>query len=686
MSKLREKGISVNEPRDVGKDLIINEEALKGPLLDVKSLLPSSGQALGASFNTVTFPEVSSELDGKYALRGRYGFDPGDRPETSELEKQLSSPDRLLPQTGTLRLEWSTNEVDMDTGNEGLHHKCVGSCIDLQVIDSTDETPSTSSSVFSKNDENEEPNTVVLRQISCKRKRRPSETPDLLATPLSSTALTEVSEEPEDRGIVSNPALFSPNTGKYAAGFLGSGMDVGDSNVTTMTGNNRVFIQVAQMVADQAVSSTKISQGPLERLSEPTLAERTPLRQFVEEILTDWSSRAGKVSKRCTLKDLVGLDDQDFSNVGRDHVNNISQRMQKPSYPTRASSAAGQMVSKLPSPYACVQRSGTLIDIAAPALRFWEELSLAPSHNGKDVTAFCIYPTERGVQDEISTFLTMVKGAYQSCKLGLHHLGSGPAKQANGLIPTPMDFLRPQESPPDLYRACEDLGSWLGKTKFQGRNTVIYMVNPSSHDASLPWLCTAFLKLFNAYSTMAKDQNIATPNDLVLQIIPSDLIYSETQISLPSPATYRRLAFEVYDRCGPNESGEQRRRPEYACAPSMRLAKAIPKTVDFRLTPENAPLSLQSDNCLHVAYTWKKGEDWLTASWTDNLGVLSWTACYCFAGKDDAPWHAFSEIAKEIWETSLDMLRPRNGPWRLVLCKDGGVYKHEMDGKCSPAL
>ena len=455
----------------------------------------------------------------------------------------------------------------------------------------------------------------------------------------------------EYTSVTAEAALFWPRTDGQANGFLKSGQKT--SNEYSMFGDDRTFVQVAQMVADQAISSQHL---PLQQTKQsPT--EKLRLSQLVQSILASWASTSGKVNKHCTLMDFVGHDDQDKEQGAPD------SKLPKPS---RASAAAP--ISKLQDPYTSVQRSGTLFDIAASALHFWEELGLAPVHNGKDITAFCLFPVERNVQSEVTTFLNMLKATYQSCKLGLHNLGSGPAKTANGPVAMPYkdDAL--------LGRACEEFGSWLGQSNLQDRNVVIYMVNPFDDTASLPSLCLAFLKLFNAYCAVVKDD---PSNDLVLQILPSNLIYSESAIPLPSPTEYRRLAFEVYDRCCPTDPKER----SYIGAPAIRLARSIPKTIDFRLTPDNPAFSLESENCLHLAYVWTPGEDWLTASWTDNLGMLSWTACYCFTDQNPLPWLSFSEIAREIWETTLDMLQPRSGRWRIVLCKDGAVYKNESLGK-----
>jgi len=511
------------------------------------------------------------------------------------------------------------------------------------------------------------------------RKRHSSEISDHPATSLSSTSPAEDQAEIVEKNTIMIPPthLYTSRLTRHDNNDLNLELKGKHSDIAIFVGKDRSFIQVAQMVAHQAVSGTNSPRAFTNSFPEKDSLDMTGLGQQFEEVLASVFSKWGNVSKQCTLKDFVELEDHDSISASRNQ-DHPPPRPPKPLYPTRATPMMGQAVCKFPGPYTCVQRTGTPIDIAASALRFWEELGLAPSHGRKNVTAFCTFPAE-SVQDHVLTFLNMMKGAYQSCNLGLHDLGDG--EQSSGLFPTPMDDSKLEDCSSLFYFACAGVGKLLGKLNLRGGNTVIYMVNPSSTGKHLPVLCTAFLKLFDAYLATTKQKNVDKPNDLVLQIVPADLIYSANALPMPSPSDYRRLAFEVYDRCGPNDNGQPNKTSQYVCAPSIRLAKAVPKTIDFKLTSGNSALSLQSDDCLHIAYAWSPGDNWLTASWTDNLGVLSWNACYCLEAKDENPWPVLSGIANEIWETTLNMLQPRGGSWHLFISKSGAVLKRELDSK-----
>ena len=662
----------VDEKEDANEVARILTDQPQNYSLDIVSLIPISSQPEEASFNAVPFPNGSSDFDKKYASEGRYGFASANLEDVSKLESQALTSLSSFPKLG-YQAKCHADSFGVSTGKSAKECKFSRIAHNHTTIDGKDEDISSKSSTVTQEPYEEDIDQDTYERASRKRKRSLSSDKGQAMTPLSSVAQTESSEEVDKTEITTNISLLSGKI-EDAMDFLTSKWESKTSRLSKGMMSDEMFLQVARMVADQAVSSTNLSQESSQSPTSQSFPDDTMLCHLVQKIMTHWSLRSNKSSRICKLRNFVGPDDQDPPNAVSEQGSSVSQRYQKSLYLPRAPSTAAQMISKLQSPYTCVQRSDGLIDIDPLALRFWEELSLEPAHGSKDVTAFCVYPAEEGVQDEVLNFLSMVKGVYQSCKLGLHDLGVDHAEEAHSLIPVSLSDDRSKSYLVEVQGVCEDLGTYLGKCKLQRPNTIVYMINPSNKEGSLPYLCTAFLKLFNAYKIAVEAQGVEEPSDVVLQVVPSRFIYSEAELITLSPVDYRRLAFEVYDRCGPKQ-----RRLQHIGAPSIRLAKALPKSIDFRLTPEDLPLSLQNENCLHVAYAWDLRDNWLTAAWTDNLGVLSWTACYCLPSGIVAPWQALSKIAKEIWETSMDMLQPRHGLWRIIFCKNGTVYKHEWE-------
>lgn len=690
-----------NEHQDSHETTRIEQGAANRSALELESLLPKSPQPEKVSFDLIPFSSTSLGFDNKYASNGRYAFSLHELPQDL-LPSERVSHENHVPHFGVLEMGVSPVEDNMDIGKSMLRYATVEGNDNIGRADDTYDESSAGSLDDSQvheeddddydddgDDEEEERNREQSPKESHQHPmheetRFSSAIPDLPATPLSSTSPAEDRAEiVEGIGTMVPPAdLYSPRSTTLDKDVLRLGLkgDVSDSGF--YRGKDQRFIHVAQMVAHQAVSGTDTLGVSTTCSPQIASLDMTGLYRRFEEVLACVSSEWGKVSKKCTLKDFVDLDDHDAISVSRDQQP-PQQKPSRPLYPRRPSPVIGQAVLKLQAPYTCVQRTGTAIDIAVTALRFWEELSLAPSYGHKNVVAFCVCPLE-SVQDQILTFLKMMEGAYQSCNLGLHDLGE--FEQGSGLFPAPMGKGGLEDSFQGFYLACEGVGRTLGRLNLRGGNTVIYMVNPFPNGQHLPILCNAFLRLFDAYLATMKQKNLDEPNDLVLQIVPSDLMYAANSLPMPSPSDYRRLALEVYDRCGPNDNAQQKQTSPYFSLPSIRLAKAIPKTIDFRLTPQNSALSLQSDNCLHIAYSWTTGEDWLTASWTDNLGVLSWNACYCLGEIEENPWPTISGIVNEIWETTLDMLQPRGGPWHLFVSKSGTILKRELASKYASSI
>ena len=451
--------------------------------------------------------------------------------------------------------------------------------------------------------------------------------------------------------------------------------------IPVFVGNDSTFMGIAQMVLDQAVSGSCTSQGLLGRASDQDFLARKEADNQIEKLVTAMSSSCNKVSKRCNISEYAGLGEKDAASVNWEQIAPPQgQKAPRLTYPTKTPSVgAAQSIFKLQTPYTCVRRTGSSLDIAASSLRFWEELSLAPAHDGKNITAFCIYPDDENAGIHVTTFLNMVKGAYQSYNLGSHDLGADLLKYINGKVPLSVD--EGAESALDLNDKCELLGRQLGKLGLRGGNTVIYMIDSSDPERSPPMLCAAFLNLFEAYNIALSETVVDEPNDLILQIVSSNLLFSPDTVPMPSPTDYRRLAFEVYDRCGPNQEDSHRKHPQYLSVPAIRLAKAVPKAIDLRLTPESYTPRLQFDNCIHIAYVWNPGDHWLTASWTDNQGILSWNSCYCFVEEEETPWNSFADVIKEIWDTTLEMMHLGYPPWRLFICKQSPVDRRELDGK-----
>ena len=536
-----------------------------------------------------------------------------------------------------------------------------------------------------------------------KRKRSPEEA---IASHINTTQRSNISGADSSAKNLSHPALcmFSGGSDSDIVGSLAISLQNLKPETAKYYGNDRTFMQVAQSVVEQLSLGTDSLSEIARSLESPychSLAGdikvvKDPLRTTVRQIFPQ--------TEQWNLHQLITFERQPRDPLERIVGDNLLSRtpqkenimVPKPlSSPTHLNASF-----PLPSPYARMRRNQKPIDIAGSALNFWEELGLEPAHGIKNILALYIYPAIYPVRDRICAFATMVGSSYQSCKLGTHASISNLAGYPSGLIPALSGNGSIAERAAQLNALCEKLGiapfdlngrlvlsrdrigQDLAMLKIQQSNTVIYMINLFGSQNFIPHLCAAFLKLFKSYATLVELNKLENPNDMVLQIIPGDLVASPNAIVLPSPEAYRRLALEVYNRCGPDPHSDRPDNLRFSCAPSIQLARPIPKSISLKLSPEPSVGFLQADMFFHLAYSWYPGQQWLTASWTDNQGELQWNAPYCVGALgDEDPWPIISAIFTEIWDTTLELFRHPDSPWRLFIVKDSPMREKELEGE-----
>ena len=510
---------------------------------------------------------------------------------------------------------------------------------------------------------------------SLKRKREQLDENDHLGNPIPSIPLAE-----SPAGSVRNKSdaeYSKPDTFEQAKDMADHEPKIDRSAAPFLTSQGQAIIDAAQLIAHQAVSGLLRSRTDLS--DEIYMAGQNSPDQSTQTTVTQLLRAFFPTNKPCSLKEYASLGEKSPASKSRDQMV-LNPRISKPPHMAGGLTSMGRSIFKLDSPYTRVRRNGVSTEISASALSFWEELSLGPAHEPKDIDTFCVCPNSKCIEEGVSAFLSMIKSAYQSCNLGIHDLGASLTDHSERIVTVPMEPGDPEKFLQDMAATCERFGSRLPELGLQNGTTVIYIINPFKDQQYLPRLCDAFSRLPNSYGIAREKRRPEKRDDFVMQIIPLDLVWSPDFIVVPSPAEYRRLAFEIYNQCASSESGPNWEL-NFISAPAICLAKAIPKTIDFKLSSESSAPLMQSDNCVHVSYAWDNVSEWLVAVWTDNLGVLSWRACYCLGTDAEKSWKPFYEVAKEIFESSFDMLQPPNAPWHLFVCKDRPMLKQENDGK-----
>ena len=337
-------------------------------------------------------------------------------------------------------------------------------------------------------------------------------------------------------------------------------------------------------------------------------------------------------------------------------------------------------------PHIRVRRADALWDLLPPALSFWEPLGLAPTSGPKNIVTYCIYPHSETLGARVENFLDNIGIVYEGCKLGNHIRGDSIADSEAGLVPSRMS------SPVSMRAAlrtvrdtCVQLGKALASFYSEARDKdeaqkidafVVYMVDPFETPVALWELCSAFWFLFQAYGQGAKARADYSPNpDLVLQIVPMKYIASFDAPVVLEPWTLINLAREVYDRCPPSQMSEDKTPLSIYSAPSIQLEEALPRSIQFKLTAEPPSDLLRENSYMHLGYAISLDGAWISAAWSDNCGKHQTVVSYCAGSR------AFSEIAREIWQTTIEIIQTRRVTWRVCIAKAGVMEREELEGK-----
>lgn len=403
--------------------------------------------------------------------------------------------------------------------------------------------------------------------------------------------------------------------------------------------DEKLLIQVAQLVMDHAIGRQPLCKDPELSAYNPFLYYDTTSNflEMIRDFMLEALPHSG-------IRTLIELAQPKAEPGNKSQSHNIALPIQLSDHP-----------------FTLIKRIDTSMDILPSALSFWEELGLQPASGSKDILGVCIAPNlsnSKHLWKPIRTFLEMMTDAYQACNLGTHEI----LKHKDG------------EYDPALTGGYGRIGSALSQLGDSERTLVAYMLDDGSR--MLPEICAQSLELLKTYRDGRRKLGCRNLSDVVIQVIPQKLVFSSHHLVVPTLDVYKSLAFEFYNKCGPVD--RESPSPPYACAPAVSLSRLLPDKIDFKLDTNPAAATLYNDNRIHVAYCFDPENEWIAASWTDNLGTLQWNAAYCNGVNSDDPWEPFKRLAREIVETTLEMLQPQSRTWRIFIAKAGQLLKQEL--------
>ncbi|KAL8715726.1 MAG: hypothetical protein Q9220_000393 [cf. Caloplaca sp. 1 TL-2023] len=604
-------------------------------------------------FKNVPFNHRPPYSSDKYGLEGRYATDP---PKATLGEKpgHRRGPSNIeLPMIGPLSHDSDSSSSHSEsalTDAEGF-------------IDWDDEKHSTSRQKQLNANKDDETTTKSSR----KRRREPSSGSDE-----PDGSVNSLLEQFFDRSQEVVPGLLNFQSGQDVENYLS---EISTTSRVPLLGQGEDIIRIAQLVADQRV----LRHGEISPVSATKNSHDDKATSF--DFGPDILSELLPGMTQCALEDFLEFDTAKSTNeplVTPSSLSDTAKRHQGAlaSYPTN-SQDEGLFRPKLP--FLRVDRGEDAMNIATPALYFWEELGLGPSGHSKDIEAHCIFPSNEAIRDAALAFLTGIESSYQGCKFGRHQRGSASQSYKDGLVPVKLQSADPDDVCRRYREKCDNLGAELPVVEADGTNYAVYVIDPFNDEAMLPHLCAGFLQLSATFAARIEKAGISNARGLVLQVVPICFLANHNTITIPPPSAYRKLAFEVYGRCPPTPGVDGNIPPPHISGSAIHFAKPIPKSINFHLGPQTRDNLLFPDPVLHLAYSWVPTQQWLACAWTDNLGDVQWHAVYCLGLPEPDFWDAFLMTVKEILETTLEILDEPNCSARLCVVKDGTMYQREID-------
>lgn len=330
----------------------------------------------------------------------------------------------------------------------------------------------------------------------------------------------------------------------------------------------------------------------------------------------------------------------------------------------------------LPLPHLELKRADSKLSILPTAVMFWESLGLSPVSGGKNVLAACVFPSWKGVSDNVNTFLGRLKSMYELLRLGTFSNLEFKGEAADGLVPYEVDRI---STSPDatmtangsaLVDAMEPVRSAVKIMTTSDVNIVLYFAYSPNNPSSIVEACTAFQSFFDFYKKTLSSKRDLPKNELVLQLVPLDAMSSPTSLVLTPANELMRMSIETYDRC----TSFTQPMP----APAITLEQPVPRHINFDCSPRASASITHEHSSMHIAYAQSVDGRWVTAAWTDDRGRQQATASFCLGRKGKPLSTSMHEVAHEIWESTLDLISTWKVQWRIVIAKCGPMEEDEI--------
>lgn len=329
------------------------------------------------------------------------------------------------------------------------------------------------------------------------------------------------------------------------------------------------------------------------------------------------------------------------------------------------------------------KNEGEIVNLNFVGTKLWRYMNFSPVHGEKRFQVLLI-AENRGADHMFDgrnfEFLDMLRDNYKANhfgsvqKLNLPRTDARPDLDgvSNGLMLVDKD---PDQLYRDFYRRIDtrlramaeliklDL---IGKTnRFEFDRPLLLMFvdsDPSMGSVlQISKICRN-LKLFLA------DHQLALV-ELFAHIVPASHLVKQAgphrRLKYLSLTKLTKLSMSLYNKCpDPCEGGVRPPAKEETRRLYTHLLREPPALLQFKLfsrvTKEGSSLTFQEDLFLHIAYERSVDKNWLTAAWSDPLGIVTHTRLwYCPAAKDSHGHggHSLDHVIGEIWAVSSRLFK-----------------------------
>lgn len=418
------------------------------------------------SFSRVRFRASLDNFDAKYATQGRFRSEQYEKPEGEQPTRGFKERHFPIPRIGSLQ-ETRTGSPDSPEDSEGSTEGIQSGSLLLvtmakyQLSDHQSETSKTYSTP--ENDpihtlQNHHSPTLPAQR---KRKFRHTGTTENPATPAySSPDASLCYDELEDSMLTHNTNLFVQRPEDRDADILPQIVEETFNFFRSSSLDGKEFLRLAQVLADQIIMQNYPTALTLETNVmglQYMWAERASL---IDDLVSPILSLILPGVTKCSLRQFSAINQT--SNVQQVDVKDtaVPQSVAQRLLPRQLKGITDEPhgIFNVPAPLACVRRGDVPIDLAISAMKFWEELSLAPVSGTKDVAAVCILPASSFVEERASSFLSAIGGAYRSLNLGTHHPCLDVGEMRSGLVRVPMGSGDSEKESYAIGEACERVG------------------------------------------------------------------------------------------------------------------------------------------------------------------------------------------------------------------------------------